>query len=213
MAEDVGGPEDRFPPFLGLLDSDRKKAWDEFYVFFKKAMSARLPKEIHLFPRHEHKDRLHDLLVAFWENDFHRLRQYQDQGKPFVGWLFFVSNRLLIEWRRKIDKIDEREVPIEPNSLGAIDLDSGPSLVPSVPDRLAAAVRAAFARLDTLCKALLVAAVLDELKPREIALLLRLPLDDNKAISDKVRSCRGSLRRRLRDEGYDADAFRRCMDA
>lgn len=209
MAE-PGGPEDRDPPFLKLLDSDRKRAWTEFYLFFMKAMSARLPRKVHLFRRDQHEDLLGDLLVAFTDNDFARLRKYRDQGTPFVGWLYYVANNWLIEEYRRRRRINW--VSLDENPGVASNLRSDPVPSPSMTPALIVAIRVAVGRLDAYCRALLGAAILDGLKPREIALILGRPKNDNKTISDKISSCKDSLCRRLRDEGYDERAIRRCMD-
>jgi RNA polymerase sigma factor (sigma-70 family) len=203
--------EDRSPPFLAMLDSDREAAWRQFHDFFRRSMVAGLPRRIHLFPRDRHEDLVQELLLALVDRNFARLRQYRDQGKPFVGWLYSVCNRLLIDWRN-------RKVPGDP---AGSDTDAGdpdrlnvpaPPARAAVPDQLARAVRSAWDRLDTFCKALLAAAVEDRLKPREIASLFRLPADDNKAISNKVRSCKDSLRRHLRDVGYGPEEIRHSLD-
>jgi len=186
---------DPWPKFLDLIDIDRARAWELFYAFAWKAIHLRPPPAMQTLPKEEREDVIAETLRRFVENDFALLRHYENRGKPFVKWLW-----VMFKWRsldvHKASRMKDHEELRE----------SMPDEAPG-PDELAERrvmldeVRLVIRDLSVKCQALILATA-EGHTPKDLMDLFPGEATDNKQMSDKVRSCRLQLVRRIQKAGY-----------
>ena len=178
-----------WPEFLDLLDADPQRALEGFHVFAWKLLVARPPAVLRSLERADREDRIADLVVSCCDDDFRKLRKYRNVGKPFSAWLTTVFVHQLLTWfraRRPTGELTDIPVEYEPPA--------------TLSTRVTECVIRCLGQLTEKCRTYL-ACVADGMKPREIALLLRLPEGDNKRVSDDLRHCMRRLRELLLAEG------------
>ncbi len=181
--------DEPWPYFLDLLDSSPAEAWEGFYAYAWRLVQLQPPRPLRSLPEEEREDLLADIIQDFQESNFRLLRTYENEGKPFSAWFW----RTL--WNRAVDRLKYLKRRRHEG------LDDGYQATGTLPDRLAEArdmldhVRSALTRLSPQCQLVLQAAA-EGYTSRELQVLLQLPRDENKKLSDQLRYCR----RRLVDE-------------
>lgn len=183
------------PPFLTCLDSEPNRAWEEFYDFAWKLLVSHPPPVFRDLSQESRDDLISEIVLDCRANNFRLLRTYENRGLPFSAWLARIAKNRAIDHQRHLDVAARLN-----GSLPA------PSAEP--PERTAEsrqlldAVRECMRQLGQRCRLLLEAAA-DEFKPAEIAVLLGLPRQEGKRISDSLRACRKNLKELLRKRGFE----------
>jgi|SRR5712671_392744 len=191
-AQDLDSP---WPAFLDLLDLDPRRALEELHTFAWKLSEARPPAVLRSLDLADRQDRIADLVLSCFQDDFRRLRKYQNVGKPFAAWLSTVLMRQVVSWLRSRRPVDELT-----DAVGAFEGDHPLGLTGRVVDCL----NRCLGRMTEKCQLYLTCAA-DGMKPREIVLLLGLPDGENKRVSDDLRHCMRRLREMLLAEGLDPE--------
>jgi len=186
---------DAWPGFLDCLETDPDRAWKEFHEFTWRALRAVPPPVFRDLDPAVQEDLIADIVVRCAENEFRLLRGYRNQGIPFAGWLGRIVRNRALDWIRREGNRPEFQTgsPQDHDIPGLIDQKN-----------LMATVSDCLGRIRGRCRLLLVAAA-DGLKPREIAVVLGLPEDSGKKISDDLRYCRRTLRQLLEESGLALD--------
>jgi len=184
-----------WPVFLDLLDSDPRRALEGLHVFAWKLSEARPPSVLRRLPLVDRQDRVADLVLSCCQDNFRKLRSYRNVGKPFAAWLATVITHQVLDWLKSQRPLDE-----------LTDLVAAPHADP--PAMLSARVTESLHKclgcMSEKCRIYL-ACTADGMKPRDIALLLRLPEHENKRVSDDLRHCMKRLRALLIAQGVDPE--------
>jgi len=201
--------EKTWPSFLDRLDIDPDAAFKGFYRFAWKTLNQVPPRAMRGLGEPDRQDVIHDIVYHCVRDDFRVLRRYVDKGKPFAAWLYVVAHHKCLD-RIRAGRLENEALSIHEDADGR-----GLEMVLSDPaddpaKRVEArevleAVKTILARMGQYCRLLLEMAA-DELTPREMVLVLRLPASQNKKVSDDLRYCRDKLRRRLREAGIELPA-------
>lgn len=184
-----------WPGFLDLIDRDPTRALEGLHTFAWKLFQVRQPATLRTLPEHDREDRIANLVLSCCQDDFRKLRQYRNVGKPFAAWLTVVLARQVSDWRRAHRPWDEL-----PDSLP--HPGSGPDRMLS--PRVVECLHRCLALLSKKCQNYL-ACLADGMRPREIVLLYHLPKEDNARVSDDLRHCARRLREMLLQEGIDPE--------
>ncbi len=180
-----------WPAFLDLLDEDPRRALEGFHVFAWKLSESRPPAILRSLDSADQQDRIAELVLSCSRDEFRKLRRYQNVGKPFAAWLTTVLDRQVRDWLRRQRPVDDLT-----ENLNAWDAASSPEL----PNRVIECLNRCMDRMSPKCRLYLVCFA-DGMKPKEIALLLKLPEGDNKRVSDDLRHCIRRLRDLLTEAG------------
>jgi DNA-directed RNA polymerase specialized sigma24 family protein len=184
-----------WPDFLDHMDRDPGRALGGLHTFAWKLFRVRPPAILRSLPEHDREDRIADLVLSCCRDDFRKLRQYQRVGKPFSAWLTVVFAHQIFDWIRS-----QRPWVEIPDSLQHPGVGQDHML----PPRVVHCLHRCLSRLSPKCQTYL-ACLADGMKPREIVLVLQLPKEDNKRVSDDLRNCAGRLRELLLQEGIDPE--------
>src|SRR5262245_6323927 len=189
-------PEDPWPVFLDDLDRDPDRAMLRFWEFLQLVVAMAPPRKLRLFPRPEWPDETKELFETFVRERVAKLREYRDQGHPFVVWFYVVADRHLI------DRLRRRR--LEPR------VDDGPE--PTAREEaersvIAETIRKTVAELGVLCRLLLRARYDDGWTPEEIVRILGWKPARNVEVSERIRQCRRRRRGRRASIGLGADAL------
>ena len=202
--------DESWPEFLNLLDSDPDRAFDGFYRFAFRALTALAPRPMRSLGPEDRQDLIHEIIYHCVKDDFRVLRRYTDQGKPFAAWLYATSYHKSLDYLRHTDSQPETvSIHRGPDGKGLENVLSDP--VGANGERLEfaeilAIVRRSMERLGEHCRLLLEMAA-DEFTPKEMVRVLGLRAKDNKKISDDLRYCREKLKRYLAEAGLDIGAL------
>lgn len=180
-----------WPAFLDLFDAEPRHALEGLHTFAWKLFLVRPPAVLRRLELADREDRIADVVLSCCKDDFRKLRKYQDVGKPFAAWLSTVLVRQVLDWLKSKRPTDELT-----DAMGATEDDPSVGLSDGITDCL----RRCLGRMSDKCQKYL-SFTAEGMKPREIALLLRLPEGDNKRVSDDLRHCMKKLREALLDEG------------
>jgi DNA-directed RNA polymerase specialized sigma24 family protein len=180
-----------WPSFLDLLDSDPGGALQGLYEFAWRLSKSRPPSILLRLDPADREERVSELVLKCYDQDFRKLRTYKDMGRPFAAWLNTVLDRQVRDWYRAEKPMEDVPDIPEPQQDGSLVLTA----------RARAIVRGCIDRMTDKCK-LYLGCVADGLKPRETAALL---LGDSKQISDDTRHCLRKLREMLLAEGIRPD--------
>jgi len=192
MKGDLRSP---WPGFLDRLDRDPARAWREFYDFGWRLLRLWPPHVFSSLSESEREDLISQVLVRCAQDDFRVLRQYEQRGGSFAGWLRRVAmSQTIDELRRRKHVVGEEQLQ---------RVASGEDIAAQQEQRaLLDAIRSAMDLISDRCRLLLEAAA-DGLKPRHMTVLLGLPADANKQVGDQLRDCRRALQRLLANRGWD----------
>ena len=179
-----------WPAFLDLLDSDPRAALDGFHRYSWKLFQIRPPSVLSRLDSQDRDDLIADLVLSCCQDDFRKLRKYQNVGKPFAAWLSTVLVRQVLDWFK-------RQRPTDEFTDDAHAMDEQPF---PVSPKLAECLNQCLSRMSEKCQAYLSFSA-HGLKPSEIAVLLHLPEGDNKRVSDDLRHCMKRLREELLKAG------------
>ncbi len=191
------------PGFLGLLDADPERAWSAFYTAATRLLldPRSMPGALRRFPVSERHELVHGFLCHCCWNSFRVLRRYTDSGHPFASWLRVVANHWLADrWR---EPARSRTDSLEDDARPVVRTGSNPDHE-ATRNLLWEKVWLCVDRLGARCRILLHGSIEDLLKPQDLALLVGLPPEKNKEVSDMLRHCRRRLRQALSDEGIGA---------
>ena len=97
-----------WPEFLDLLDTDSRRALEEFYTFARTLLSVAPPRNLWEIPEDQRDDMIHDLVLECCRSDFRILRRYQNCGHPFAAWFALVARNKMADWLRRNRKISDR---------------------------------------------------------------------------------------------------------
>ena len=196
------------PPFLDLLDSDPDAAFAGFYQFAIRSLTRTPPRAMRALGHEDFEDLLHEIVYHCTKEDFRVLRLYVPKGRSFAAWLYAVAhNKCTDHLRNKgignhcvsLDGTDDRRALIDILQDRDDDCEKRPEL-----RELLTATKKAMAKMDERCRILLELAA-DEYKPEEMVMVLGLPSDQSKRLSDDLRYCREKLRKRLAAGGIDIE--------
>jgi len=195
-----------WPEFLGLIDNDIDQAYTEFYKFAINMLTVSPPRIIYAFTEQEKEDITSDIIYFCIKDDFNILKKYKPTGKSFSAWFYILSHNYCIDFFRKKKReykifqsnSEPEDIAIEQLiNINSTDHDSSFDL-----SRILVKIRKTIGRLSDKCRLLLEMAA-DELKPKEMTMILGLPKDKNKKVSDDLRECRRKLKNLLLDGGID----------
>jgi RNA polymerase sigma factor (sigma-70 family) len=199
-----------WPAFLDLLDSDADHAFEQFYRLAIEALTTIPPRPMRGLSGEDRQDLMHDVIYHCVADGFRVLRQYRDRGKPFVAWLYAIAHNKALDYiRSRRFRTQTVSIHEDPDGRGLENVLADPSSSSGTRIELADlldAVRAAMKQMGRYCRVLLEMAA-DEFTPREMVIVLRLPADQNKKVSDDLRYCREKLRKRLAATGIDIGAL------
>jgi RNA polymerase sigma factor (sigma-70 family) len=199
-----------WPQFLDLLDADPDTAFADFYRFAFGTLSTATPRAIRSLNSDDRQDLIQDVIYHCVREDFHVLRQYVDKGKPFAVWLYAIAHNVCLDHFRAQER--------NPDVTSVHEDASGTGLENVLSDRhnhsqnkpelleLVAIVKKTLGLVGEYCRLLLEMAA-DEFTPKEMALVLGMPSDQNKKVSDDLRYCRKKLRNRLAETGIDIESL------
>jgi RNA polymerase sigma factor (sigma-70 family) len=182
--------DDPSPPFLNLLDSDPKRAKEQFGDFAYRLLRVCRPRYFALLSVDQQEDAIQEILLHCIEDDCRVLRCYRPQGRPFAAWFMTVaSNKARDLWRaRRLD----REHPIDEVPEAALRDPGPPPRDPLLLKRLMDCMSG----MGEKCRVLLTL-FLEDFKPAEMAeaagQLLKLEHFSNRQASDDLRYCKGRL--------------------
>ena len=188
-----------WPPFLDLLDTDTQAAWEGFYRFAMGLLQTKPPPIVASMHSEERERFLQEFLNVMIRNNFARLRKYADTGHSFAAWLYRAVKNAAVDWFR------QQQRDPDPESTGTVQTDQADPVDSNRRTEMISTLDVtikAMRRLGEYCQMLLEMAA-DEMTPIDILLLLGLPADQNKKISDDIRQCRRKLKQILGDDGVD----------
>jgi len=193
-----------WPPFLDLIDHQPLKAADQFYRYVVGLLEVSTPRTLKIVPLDERKDLFHDIVVHCIRDNFRVLRQYEDVGRPFAAWFYFVANNKIRDY---LDKSGRTPETISSNNSDPAPSDEAkPNPETDHENReLLQSVNAAIAELDDYCQVLLRLAG-EEYKPREMTGILGWAKEKAKKISNDLGYCRRKLANLLFERGIDIEA-------
>jgi RNA polymerase sigma factor (sigma-70 family) len=194
-AQSVHDLDSPWPGFLDLLDKDPRSALEGLHTYSWKLFEARPPAILRRLDTADREDRIADLVLGCCQDNFCKLRKYQNIGKPFAAWLSTVLVRQVFDWLRSQRSVEELT-----DAVGATE-DEPPM---ALSDGIVECLNRCLGRLPDKCQKYLTYAA-EGMKPREIAALLRLPKGENKSVSDDLRYCMKKLREDLLKEGVLPD--------
>lgn len=195
----------RRPAFLDRLETDRNAAFEEFFRYAWRLLSACPPAPLLRLSTERREDIIADVILHCVRDEFRVLRTYREGSFP--GWLLMIArNRAVDEIRRDSRR---REVPLPPDEPGESPVASIPSREPSASARsewseCLALVRDCLARMSKKCQILLWGTA-QGLRPRELERFLGISPGSNKKTSDDLRYCRRRLKDLLAAEGFEWD--------
>ncbi len=191
---------DSWPLFMDLLDSNPRRAWEEFHAFAWKLTRFRGPGALVRLSNEEREDLLADIVQDFQRDQFRILRRYENKGRPFAVWFWLVVKRKALD-RLKAMKIREYE------NIPDWVMDSTPSPAEEASGKTALEdIRKVIRQLSPRCQLLLMATA-EGYKPRDLLELESLPYADSKKLSDHLKNCRRSLIKAMVKQGYTVDDF------
>jgi DNA-directed RNA polymerase specialized sigma24 family protein len=186
--------EQSWPAFLDEIDSSPERAMEGFYVFLVKLLESRPPSILRSQAHEKRQDFYHELFLHCCDNDFARLRRYQDRGRSFASWLLTLAAHLAIDLGRIVT-----EVPVE----NPEDFDRGYTTKPAdtFQDQR---VRECLDALGDPCGALLLAWAIEEMSLDELRILLGYPpgaASEKKAWDQVHKKCKPKLLKCLKSKG------------
>jgi hypothetical protein len=186
--------QDPWPEFLNYLDSDPERAMEGLYVFLVKLLESRTPSILRSQSHEWRQDFNHDLLIHCCEEDFTRLRRYENRRRAFSSWLLTVAVHYAIERIRP-----SREVPVEDPEI--FSKGKPDNLADTFQDKR---VRECLDAIGDPCAPLLLAWAVDELSLDELRILLRYPsggASEKKAWDQVHKKCKPKLLKCLKKKG------------
>jgi len=194
-----------WPPFFDDLDKDPEGALQTFFDLGYRYLQVSPPRAFLWFDESRRHDLIADVLIYLSEDDFRRLRKYQDQGTSFMGWLRCAANNKAIDIWKKEKRIREVEGPRPELPRGV----SAPGSRDPHDAVLAKQVHNIINSFENpLCRVLLIWRLLFEYSNKEISLMLGWSSDRNSEVGDKYRHCRLTLIKRLKEAGIDAASYK-----
>lgn len=178
--------------FLQLLDRDPDRAFAEFYTFAMRVFHRHPPLLLDLFDDDDRLDVLHQVIVHCVLADFRVLRSYHPQGFTFASWLYAVAHNKCRDLLRARGRHRMLSLDDAPDHLEIPDERRGPADAAG-DAQVAELVRRAVDQLDDFCQVTLMAWA-EGYKPQEIALIVGVPREQNKELSNRIRRCRLRLR-------------------
>jgi RNA polymerase sigma factor (sigma-70 family) len=191
---------------LDLLDKSPDEAFREFYSFAQRLLKVKPPRTLQGLSDAAAHDAIQEIILHCVEDDFRVLRKYRDRGRPFSAWFYMLAHNKSLDILRKKNREDSiLSGPADSTDSGSGHIRPNPDISPEQRTRLRSAidiVRKCMSMLGEYCRLLLQLAA-DEYTPREMVLVLGLPRDKAKKISDDLRECRKRLRRLTVEQGID----------
>jgi RNA polymerase sigma factor (sigma-70 family) len=199
--------KDEYPEFLRLLDTDRTRAAEEFYRYAVALFTSKPPRILRGFDQQMRDDLTMEVILHCLKGDFRVLRTYEPSGKAWAGWFYLVAANKIIDlldspkYRAHKMNHDDKGRPIE-----EMESDCGESNPTSTPGNqmLVDLVNSLIDKLDEQCRVLL-RLVAEEYRPREIVLILSMPLAEAKKIADRIKYCRSKLDKLLNSTGLTVE--------
>lgn len=154
----------------------------------------------------ETQDLTQDIILHCARDNFRVLHQYADCGKPFAAWFYILAHRKCLDYIRARNR-EGMTVQYE-SDMACSDLDwiaTDSDIDPLDRTNLKSViecVKDCMSKLRKQCQLLLQLAA-DEYTPKEMALVIGLPENSNKKISDDLRQCRKQLKKIVASEGID----------
>jgi RNA polymerase sigma factor (sigma-70 family) len=200
-----------WPPFLDLIDDDPKKAFELFYRFAYRELTAIPPRPMRVLNPDDQQDLIHDIIYHCVRDSFKVLRQYKDVGKSFGAWLYRVAHNKALEylrgkrkkWPILAEQINDDEAWLVERIFAA--KCQNPNHVQELRELIAIVIKA-LGEIGRKCQILIEMAA-DEFTPKEMVAVLGLPNDHNKKISSDLRYCRRKLRDLLATKGLDIGKY------
>jgi len=198
-----------WPTFLCLLERNPEHCFAGFYQFARKLLTVCPPRALRMVPYQQRDDIIHDIMLHCCRDDFRVLRRYQDHGKPFAAWFMLVARNKIVDLLRNerlgtpVSLAEEDE-----ENPGVILLDNTPAADQQADrKKILACVQDVLQQMSNKCR-ILIQAVAEGHRPREMTRLLGWPTDWNKKVSDDLRECRQRLRTLLERSGMDIEELK-----
>lgn len=199
------------PAFLDLLDTDPRAAASGIYHFVSGFMKSAPPRLWRQIGENDRPDLFQAIILHLIADNFRILRQYQSRGRPFSAWLYWVvRNRLLDHLKRSDNSFEELDYLDEDGSHQPHgSTRTNPETTTEI-KRLLDVVNDCLLEIDDFCRLLLRMAA-REFKPKEICRAMRLPMDEAKRISSRVKYCRKKLEDLIVRSGASLDDLRQAI--
>lgn len=201
-----------WPGFLDLVDSNPRKAAEGLYRFVYTLFRTAPPRILRSLPTEKHQDLMHDIVVHCIKQNLRVLRQYQNKGRPFAVWFYFIARNLILD---SLDR--ERQTPTfsDPSLVDEAagrtrsdqSLTGNPIHQRSEMRQTLEAVNSCLEKIGDYCRALLRMAG-DELVPREMTKVFGWPKDKAKKVSNDLGYCRKKLENMLVEYGLDIEELK-----
>ncbi|GEM_PF-1521735 len=198
-----------WPWFLDLLDSDPRKAAEGFSRFARKRFTSYPNSYLNSLSRDEQEDIIQDVIVGCIENNFSRLRGYQDIGKSFGGWLTRILVNKCKDYGRKSGREIREDDSNDDSNGNTVDTNCDPLPDPSIKaeyGELLEACRQVMKLLDVDCQIILELTA-EGYSLDEIRIAIRAIDNENKMVSDRRSYCRKRLVKLLKDKGYNVEEW------
>lgn len=200
--------EQSWPDFLEYLQSDWRKAADQFAGFAYKVLQSQPPAILKTLNDDLRKEIIQLTVIHFIDNECRILKNYTDQGKPFKSWFYQVAYRKALDIVREKVRTDPRyvsrpkdseedfnifDVLEDTTSQADADLRGGEIL-----EIIAGALRT----LKTKCQLLILGAA-SGFQAKQLAVLLGLGQKGNVTAANDLRYCRKQMKALLAKEGIN----------
>lgn len=190
------------PEFLLVLDSDPDRANRLLAEYLYRFFAVSVPPAIKSATSEILMDFIHDFYIACTDKKYSRLRQYQDEGKPFAAWLLMVSRRYALDWIKLKKNVALDPFPEPAEKEGSVDAWEevvSKYLPPQAGNDDRAAwrelldVTVSFIKTLPQRQQLLLVLSAEGYEPRDMTEILGEAPERNKAISDDLRYARMKL--------------------
>lgn len=192
-----------WPRFLDKLESAPQEAMAEFYTYLMLLLNMSPPRMFLALGENERSDFMQSFLLHTFEADFKTLKRYRDRGRPFSAWLTVVISNRCVDYLRS-KKRNQDNLPSVPLEYGDyVSTLKATELTPfekTAFSTLIASIQRCLDKLPLNC-GLLIKLGAENVETAQICRLMKIPEDDNKKLSDKLRYCRKLLKDLLVREG------------
>ena len=193
---------DAWPSFLDKIKSHPKQAATEFAHFALRQLNDYPPAVMRSLSRAECDDIIQDVILHCIDKKLRILRTYQNTGRSFAFWLYFIARNRTLDLLRREGRFARFVAELKASgSTNGANGHPGADRNNAV-NAMMMKVAEGLGILDQKCR-ILIRYAADEYTPRDIALALGLNPDHSKKISDDLRHCRRKLRDYVESQGVN----------
>ena len=199
------------PEFIEIMDNAPDRAFKLFYEFATAFLKIKPPRPMLCFNPDEREDLISDIIYHCVKDNFRVLKIYVDKGKPFACWLYMIAHNKSLDrvGRRRLEgaglSIDYEGSRERAPESSLVDRSPNPDFLIELVE-LKEMLQVCLDKIGDKCRLLLEMAA-DELTPKEMTSVLRLPESDNKKIGTDLRDCRRKLKKLLEKYGINLNDY------